>query len=413
MSQRNTQPEAKPVLVPGPETWELWDFARTPPAVVTPGIQSLLDTAIPEGTVVLLPTREIFTFPVWLATTDDASVPDLLKLQIERRGLTTRGGEPSPHRWSVIHRTPEATLVLATVLPTRFPDALALTEAPNYFPAATAWPFPPDSIVLWRELGRLSCAVTRGSTLTHAQTLGGADLDADTIAELGCLLISLDAQGVLGSPGAIVVWDPLPAAQLDALSARVQLPARVAPRPTPQLPSLVHPFQPAAVTEARNRRAARQRRRLYAKAAIAIYALLLIAGAVHLTWLQIAHGRLAADVRRSKPTVDLVTSTARRWEALAPAIQTQSYPLEQLFHCAAVLPAEGVRFTLFQQDANGIIIAGEALNAPAAFKFADDLKANQALAGLKWEMGQPKLLPNDSAQFQLEGKKGAGRARIN
>ena len=41
--------------------------------------------------------------------------------------------------------------------------------------------------------------------------------------------------------------------------------------------------------------------------------------------------------------------------------------------------------------------------APAAFKFTDDLKKNKSLLSHRWQMPQPKLLANGTAQFLIEG----------
>ena len=47
---------------------------------------------------------------------------------------------------------------------------------------------------------------------------------------------------------------------------------------------------------------------------------------------------------------------------------------------------------------------GEASTATLAYQFAEKVKKNTELRTFQFEMAAPRILPNDHAQFRLEGK---------
>jgi len=50
-----------------------------------------------------------------------------------------------------------------------------------------------------------------------------------------------------------------------------------------------------------------------------------------------------------------------------------------------------------------VAIRGEASTAPAAFKFAEDIKAKPDLQMYTWLMPSPTLRPDGRAEFTIEG----------
>ena len=88
--------------------------------------------------------------------------------------------------------------------------------------------------------------------------------------------------------------------------------------------------------------------------------------------------------------------------ARAPTIRV--YPIEVIFHLNNSLPSPDVRITVFNQSARQISVDGEANSAALAYQFADKVKKNPDLQTFQFELGAPRILPNDHAQFRLEGK---------
>jgi hypothetical protein len=50
-----------------------------------------------------------------------------------------------------------------------------------------------------------------------------------------------------------------------------------------------------------------------------------------------------------------------------------------------------------------VVIRGEASTSPAAFKFAEDIKAKPDLQMFTWQMASPILRPDGRAEFSIEG----------
>jgi hypothetical protein len=89
---------------------------------------------------------------------------------------------------------------------------------------------------------------------------------------------------------------------------------------------------------------------------------------------------------------------------LAPAIDARYYPVEILLHLFESLPSKDVRITAYNQSARQISVEGEANTAALAYKFIENVKKDPALQIFQFNMAAPRILPNDHAQFRLEGR---------
>ena len=92
------------------------------------------------------------------------------------------------------------------------------------------------------------------------------------------------------------------------------------------------------------------------------------------------------------------------WKALAPAIDARFYPVEILLHLFESLPSPEVRITAYNQSARQISVDGEANTAALAYQFIEKIKKDPDLRAFQFDMAAPRILPNDHAQFRLEGK---------
>ena len=97
-------------------------------------------------------------------------------------------------------------------------------------------------------------------------------------------------------------------------------------------------------------------------------------------------------------------ATEAKWKALAPAIDPHYYPVEILLHLFDSLPAADVQITAYNQSARQISVDGEASTAALTYQFIDKIKKNQELGAFQFDMPAPRILPNNHAQFRLEGK---------
>jgi hypothetical protein len=134
------------------------------------------------------------------------------------------------------------------------------------------------------------------------------------------------------------------------------------------------------------------------------YATVLLLFLAYLLVLRLELGRIGRRIDRDAPRANFVQKTAAKWKALAPAIDPRYYPIEILVHLNESLPSADVRITKFDQSAKQVAVEGEANSTALAYQFADKVKKNPDLQMFVFDMPAPRILPNDHAQFRLEGK---------
>jgi len=106
----------------------------------------------------------------------------------------------------------------------------------------------------------------------------------------------------------------------------------------------------------------------------------------------------------SDPSGAFSDPSGAAWQALAPAIDLHYSPVEILQHLFESLPSADVRITTYNQSARQISVDGEANTAALAYEFIDKIKKNPDLRTFQFDMAAPRILPNNHAQFRLEGK---------
>src|SRR5213595_2189614 len=115
-------------------------------------------------------------------------------------------------------------------------------------------------------------------------------------------------------------------------------------------------------------------------------------------------GRLDRRIAGDAPGTEFVRATEAKWKALAPAIDPHYYPVEILQHLFESLPSADVRITSYNQSARQISVDGESNTAALAYEFIDKTKKNPDLRTFQFDMASPRILPNNHAQFRVEGK---------
>jgi hypothetical protein len=135
-----------------------------------------------------------------------------------------------------------------------------------------------------------------------------------------------------------------------------------------------------------------------------VYAGMLVLFLAYLVYLRFAVGHLDRVIAHDNPQTEFVRAADANWKALAPALDSRYYPVEILLHLFESLPSPDVRITAYNQSARQISIDGEANSAALAYQFSDKVKKNSGLQIFRFDMAAPRILPNDHAQFRLEGK---------
>lgn len=384
------------------ETWEVWAVTRDQARLVnvcnTPG-----DAQFFPHSMLALPLRQSFAIPLWLATTDKALMREMIFLQLERRGFSNaRSAGEAVFDYRILKSVENKTLALAVSLPGALPEQFCL-DLHNYEPSARTHLFPADEFILWREGDRLALAVTQGSDLVYFQSLGDGNFTEAVLKELQCIRLELEAEDVIGQLEGITLWAEFSLQELSMVEEAMDLRVTSGKRPAPVIPGELLDLVPTSIRQNQHVTKTQEFKKSLMTATMGIYLLILLFLLIRVGWFHLKCRQIEAELSGHKLVVTELQETAHRWDLLDPAVNPESYPVEQLLRCARLLPPEGVRFTLFKTTAGKIFIQGEAKNAPAAFKFAEELKQNKDLGDYRWQMPQPRLLANDNAEFQIEG----------
>jgi hypothetical protein len=384
------------------EEWELWSVAEGRKAQFVRRTDRPSDT--PGRTVIALPAGRTISFPSWVTTDDKAIVPEMMQLQLEQRGLLARNSNGSSLDIRVVETHDNRTLAVATVLQPEFPAELTIEKAVRFEPSFLTLPLPQDRLVLWREQGRLSVAATRGRMPVHSQVLSDRDVTEAAARELRCIVFQLRAQGTCDNLLGASLWGSFTAEEAQLVEDATGLRATRDEVPPPNLPSKNSALLPPAVQNLHARKQRRDRIRRVLVSFLALYALGLLGFAGYLAWENWQVSQLGRVIQAERPTVSAIQRTAERWRRLEWATDPKTYPIELLYQVANLLPGQGMRLVRFESQKGKLMIHGEASTAPAAFKFAADLKASPALKLFQWKMPSPSLRPDGRAEFIIEGE---------
>ncbi|MBV9489141.1 MAG: hypothetical protein JO069_05365 [Verrucomicrobia bacterium] len=295
------------------------------------------------------------------------------------------------------------SLAVATVLQPGLPGNLAFERAVRFEPSAFTLPLLQDRLTIWREAGRLTFAITRGNDPIYLQSASGAELNADLLQELNCVLLQLEGQQLINPLLGAVLWGDFSAEEVQVLRKRLGLRVAIDELPPPTLPAQRSRLLPVEVEVLHAQKRRRDRvRRLLALATV-LYACLIAAGVAYTWWERVQLRRLQQLIESNAPTVRAIERTADRWRKLQWAVDPRLYPVEILLQVASLLPSEGMHLTGFELQKGKVIVRGEASTAPAAFKFAEDIKSKPELQMFTWQMPSPSLRPDGRAEFLIEG----------
>lgn len=392
--------------VNGAEPWEVWVLAGKSSARLVQMCATPLASRLRKGTTLALPASQVFCLPLWLNETDPRQFAGMIPLQLELRGLQPRNG-PAIFDWTVVTQEDHRTLVMVGVLPATLAPEIHAEAFEAFDLSARYLPFPPDALTIWKEQERLVFAITRGPNLVYFQTLPEGEITTRVLQDLNCAQATLGMQDILTPLQRVALWTKVDPSQVAALEQALSLPTEQEERPDPVIPARPWKLTPAAVGEARRERESNRWRNRAVLAGVVLY--LLIAAAliarVMLTSLKVDELRKwQADHTQA---VDLVLAGRATWKELAPVVDTNSYPLELLSHAAESIPADQLHLTLFEAGQDHLLIKGEAKNVAGAFLFLNKLKGDPYFSRYNLDMRNPRPLPNDLAQFQIEGTRAA------
>ena len=362
-----------------------------------------------EDFILGLPVAVVLAQRLRLPTIDRDEFVEMARIQIEK--AMPYSTEEMTTGSEIISQTDEGSVISAVAIHN---DQLSELAAPlisrglipsqvTVYAAQRAATHAPvgAALLIYSESGAIVCAITEEGKLSFTRTLDAAD-PLQLQRDLPQLALSAELQGINTSFPKILLDESLYGLRdtvEGVFASTVELIAVEVPPADTGLNLLPESW--------RERRAQVVRRGEWRKRilwASGVYAALLVLFLAVLLVLRLEIGRLGRKIEKDASRTEFVKMTAAKWRALAPAIDPRFYPIELMQHLSESLPSADVRITKFDQSARQISAEGEANTAALAYQFADKVKKHPDLQMFQFEMAAPKILPNDHAQFRLEGK---------
>jgi hypothetical protein len=373
-----------------------------------------LDEAVPlltatDDFVLGLPIAAVLAQRFRLPTVDPAEFPEMIRIQIEK-ALPFSPDEVTTD-FEVIEQSEGGSVVSAVAVRNQqLAEMAAPLLARGYIPrqvtvyaAQRASTYAPEgnALLIYPEGETLVSAVTENGKVSLTRTLESVKQEQLQI-ELPQLRLSAELQGINASfPN--VLLDESCYQLRDTVQGILASPTEIVGVELPPAPVKLN-LLPESWRQRRSqltRQAEWRKRVVWAGGAYAALFLLLLA---YLGFMRAVIGSLDRRIARDAPQTEFVRVAEANWKALAPAIDSHYYPVEILLHLFESLPSSDVRITAYNQSARQVSVDGEANTAALAYQFIDKLKKNPELRLFQFDMAAPRILPNDHAQFRVEGK---------
>lgn len=393
------------LLWPGPTGWERWtgpagevctqvlDFGHGPVAFGREAATRVL----------ALPAASLWVLPAWLQGSEE-HLRDMAALHLERQGVRLVDPASNLQVRSIASRE-DAHLVCMTGLkemPVPLTDLARLPD--EVLLSADCLPLPPDSMVIYRELGRLVLVITHGPEVVYASPLSAQALDAHALGEVNHLCVQLGFQGVLGQVRSIVLWLEEGEGDLDQVRRVTGLTALREPRPAPVMPGLGRStLVPPEIVAARTHMARAARTRLLALTAGLVMAAAVAGLSVLIAWATQERDLLRERVAELTPRASQVLDQKKSWLEAAPAVDPARFPMQVLLDCMAPKAAAEVSITHFEWVPDRVILRGRMPTPSLALEYAREIPEVEGLARYTWETPPPAIASDNSATFEMKG----------
>jgi hypothetical protein len=400
-------------LIPAASSWNLVRFAQHSKAWEVRGLATLEEAGAllqPEDDFVLgLPVSVVLAQRLSLPTIERDEFVEMVRIQIEK--AMPYSTEEMTTDSEVISQTEEGSVISAVAVHNEKLSELAapllslglIPSQVTVYAAQRAATHAPDgsALLIYPESDGLVCAIAEQGKLSFTRTVDATD-PLQLEQDLPQLALSAELQGINTSFPKILLDESLYALR-DTVQGTFTTTADLIAVELPPADTGLN-LLPESWRQRRAqvvRQGEWRKRLLWAGGA---YAALLVLFLAYLLVLRLELGRLGRRIEHDAPRTEFVKMTAAKWRALAPAIDPRFYPIEVIVHISESLPSADVRITKFDQSARQIAVEGEANSTALAYQFADKVKKNPDLQMFQFEMAAPRILPNDHAQFRLEGK---------
>lgn len=404
----------KPVyLTPAEHGWNVvrstdangtWDVRAVATLDEAAGLLDRKDTV-----VLALPLHLVLAQRLKLPTVEAPDFAAMVRIQIEK--ALPYSTDEITSDFEVIERNETESVVSAVAVHTpRLSELVAPLLTRGQIPAqvtlyaaqrAATHAGDGSALLIYREGEKLVSAISENGKISFTRMLDGAGPE-QLQADLPQLALTAELQGI-SSDFRRVFLDEKCLGLRDVVEASMaQLPELVGVETPPANVQLN--LLPESWRRQKQQLARRGEWLRRARVIGGIYVALLLCFFAYALTLRFHAGRLRARIQKDAPKVAFVKKTEATWKALAPAIDPHFYPVEVLFRLFQDLPGADVHITSYTQSARQISVDGEAASTNLAYQFADKVKKDPELQSFQFDMGTPRILPNDRSQFRLEGK---------
>ncbi|MBV6498265.1 MAG: hypothetical protein CJBNEKGG_00484 [Prosthecobacter sp.] len=394
------------LLMPGASGWCLWSGQENSGCT--------LDTGSVQGTgafsrdaqrrVLALPASHVWVLPAWLHGQPE-HLRDMALLHLERLGV--RVADPE-HSLQVLILQEKDGAYLTTIIALketpaqawdgqRLPDEVCIS--------ARCRPLPADSIILQREMGRLTVTITHGAEIVYASPLSAHHLDDRALGELNHLCVQLGFQRVLGRVEGIVLWldEEGDLGQIERITG---LSARREQAPPPVLrSSRISTLQPAEILAARRREEARARTRV-----TALGAGIALAACIAVMMVLISSAARERDLLRDRvaeltPRASQALDQKKAWIEAAPAVDPGLGPMQVLLDIMQPSASTEVGMTSFEWTPGSLALRGRTPDVSLALQYMQEIKGVEALSRYAFETPDPQIASDNSATFEVKGER--------
>ena len=393
-----------------------WNFVRSAEQNGSWAVRKLqkLEEAVPllaatDDFVLGLPVSAVLAQRFRLPSTDPAEFPEMIRIQIEK--LLPFAADEVTTDFELIKQNENESVVSAVAVRN---EQLAEVASPllehGYIPrqvtvyaAQRASTHAPkgNAVLIYPEGETLVYAMTENGKLSLARAFEGGNGEQLQL-ELPQLRLSAELQGIDASSPNVLLDETcyeMRATVQGILASSTEIVGIELPPAPVKLNLLPESWRRRRLQLIRQ--AEWRKRLLWAGGAYGAILLLLLA---YLGLLRFQIGWLDRRIAHDAPETEFVRATEAKWKALAPAIDPHYYPVDILLHLFDSLPAADVQITAYNQSARQISVDGEASTAALTYQFIDKIKKNPELGAFQFDMPAPRILPNNHAQFRLEGK---------
>jgi hypothetical protein len=362
-----------------------------------------------DNLVLSLPVSAVLAQRFRLPTVDPAEFPEMVRIQIEK-ALPFSAEEVTTDFELIEQNENESVISAVAVRNERLAEIAAplldkgiIPQQVTVYAAQRATTHKPEgrALLIYPEGETLVSAITENGKVSLTRTFEGIAPEQLQM-ELPQMALSAELQGINASfPN--VLLDESCYELRDAVQGIMATPTELVGIETPPA-SVKLNLLPDSWRQRRVRLAKRGEWQKRLTLAGGIYGAIFVLFLLYFAYSRVAIARLDHLISRDAPQTKFIRETESNWKALAPAIDSRFYPVEILLHLSESLPSADVRITAYNQSARQLSVDGEANTANLAYQFAEKIKKNAGLQNFRFDMAAPRILPNNHAQFRLEGK---------